>query len=241
MKTESTTRNFQINGKQYSYLLLKRRGQKHIRLKIGSDGGIVVSAPSTAGLKRIDKMIQDKKGWIQKQLEKYLSQAQIYDPLKQLPFFGEWYTVVHAEKTRKGTVRIDRADRKILIDSVFSEAIDLRNILQRRLKGEAKKIVPSLLDAWSDKLRIPYSSVSIRNQKTRWGSSSGRGHISINWRIICTPPMVQDYLIVHELLHQQLHNHSASYWLELEQVFPGAKECDRWLKQHAMIMSILRD
>ena len=230
-----------MNGKTYSYLLLKRRGQKHIRLKIGTDGCITVSAPHTALISKIDKLIEDKKGWIQKHLDKYLAQSRFCDPLEQLPLFGEWYRVEHTERTRKGTVKIDMTKKRVVLNSVSDDPAHLREILKRHLKREAKKLVSPCVENWSNKLQIPYSSLSIRDQKTRWGSSSGKGHISINWRIICTPPKVRDYLIVHELLHQQLHNHSASYWQELEQIYPGSKTCDNWLKQHAMIMSILRD
>jgi predicted metal-dependent hydrolase len=241
MKTERVIRCFRLNGNRYSYVLLKRRGQKHIRLKIGPDGGITVSAPHTALMSRIDRMIEEKKEWIQKHLDSYLHLSRMYDPLRQIPYFGEWYTVAYRQGKRKGTVRIDENSRTLFLESESADPGHLRQVLHRRLRGEAKKTVPPLVETWSRKLGIPYSSVSIRNQKTRWGSSSGQGHISINWRIVCTPRKVQEYLVVHEILHQRLHNHSPSYWKELERIFPGAKECDKWLKQHSMIMSILRD
>lgn len=241
MIISSTTREFRLNGKELSYLLVKRKGQKHIRLKIGTDGLITVSAPHGAPLGRIDRMLEEKKGWIQKHLEYYSRQADNYDPLKRIPYFGEWFSVEHSDRKRKGTVTLDKDDKSCRISSVSEDPRHLRELLKRRFMREAKEIVPPLVRKWSDQLRIRYTSVSIRNQKTRWGSSSGKGHISINWRIVCTPRKVQEYLVVHELLHQKMHNHSKIYWKELERIFPGAAECDRWLKQHHMIMSILKD
>lgn len=200
-----------------------------------------MSAPTTAGMERIEKMLENKKQWIQKHIDRYAFQMEKYNPLVRIPYDGEWFSVKHAGRGRKGTVRIDENRRLCIIDSQSDDPEHIRDIIRKRLKTLAKSRVPEMVEFWSKKLDIPYSSVSVRNQKTRWGSSSGKGHISINWRVICTPRKVQDYLIVHELVHQRHHNHSQTYWQEIERVFPSAKECDKWLKQHDMIMSLLRD
>ncbi len=186
-------------------------------------------------------MLEQKQQWIQKHVERYRREAHKYNSLDRIPYYGEWYVIKQSGNTRKGTVRINDESRTFFIDSVSLEEEHLKKVIRNKLRAVAKKKVPELVTAWSKKLNIPYAAVSVRNQKTRWGSSSGKGHISINWRIICTPPKVQEYLIVHELLHQQHHNHSKTYWASLEKYFPDAKKCNDWLKQHDMIMSFLRD
>jgi hypothetical protein len=78
--------------------------------------------------------------------------------------------------------------------------------------------------------------VTVRNQRSRWGSCSRRGTISLNWRLIQTPPSVRDYLILHELMHLREMNHSHRFWREVERVCPDYAAAERWLKQHASLL-----
>jgi predicted metal-dependent hydrolase len=71
----------------------------------------------------------------------------------------------------------------------------------------------------------------VRAQKTRWGSCSARGTISLNWRLIQAPPGVVDYLIIHELMHRREMNHSARYWKLVAQAFPDYRRAEQWLKK----------
>ena len=240
MKKKVVSRTFVLEGEQIRYNLHRRTGQKHIHLRITKEGGLRVSVPMHAAIPHIEEVIGKKTKWLKKNFQKVREAAERYDPLRQIPLNGEWHQVVHTASKRKGTVRLDEENRRLLIHSGESDPSHLSAVLKRYCKSRARDLLREKLAAWAEKLQIPYDSFSIRDQKTRWGSSSGRGHISLNWRIVCTPPAVQDYLIVHELIHQQHHNHAASFWKAVEKVFPRARECDAWLKQHDMIMSILR-
>jgi predicted metal-dependent hydrolase len=74
--------------------------------------------------------------------------------------------------------------------------------------------------------------VTIRSQRTRWGSCSRRRAISLNWRLIQTPAFVSDYIILHELMHLRQMNHSKRFWDEVEKVCPTWREAEKWLRQH---------
>ncbi len=78
--------------------------------------------------------------------------------------------------------------------------------------------------------------VSVRNQRSRWGSCSARGTISLNWRLIQTPPFVRDYIILHELMHRREMNHSKRFWAHVELVYPEWREAERWLKENAKLL-----
>jgi predicted metal-dependent hydrolase len=84
--------------------------------------------------------------------------------------------------------------------------------------------------------QLTVQRVTIRNQRSRWGSCSRRGTISLNWRLIQTPPYVRDYIILHELMHLRQMNHSARFWREVESVCPDYETAERWLKQHAALL-----
>jgi predicted metal-dependent hydrolase len=79
---------------------------------------------------------------------------------------------------------------------------------------------------------IEVGRVSVRNQRSRWGSCSRRGTISLNWRLIQTPERVRDYIILHELAHRRHMNHSPRFWQEVEWLCPDYLEAERWIKRH---------
>ena len=83
---------------------------------------------------------------------------------------------------------------------------------------------------------IEISRVSVRNQKSRWGSCSRKGTISLNWRLIQTPDFVRDYIILHELAHRKQMNHSDKFWMEVEQLCPDYLVSERWLKAHSKLL-----
>jgi predicted metal-dependent hydrolase len=77
---------------------------------------------------------------------------------------------------------------------------------------------------------IRVSRVSVRNQRTRWGSCSTAGLISLNWKLVQTPESVRDYVILHELAHRRHPDHSARFWAEVEWLCPGFEEAETWLR-----------
>lgn len=81
------------------------------------------------------------------------------------------------------------------------------------------------------------AGVSIRRQRSRWGSCSRRGAISLNWRLVHAPEHVRDYVIVHELMHLREMNHSARFWALVDDAFPARPRAEQWLKEHAAFLS----
>jgi predicted metal-dependent hydrolase len=84
----------------------------------------------------------------------------------------------------------------------------------------------------ADKHAVPISGVQIRDQRSRWGSCSPKGSISLNWRLIRMPGYVSDYVILHELMHRRQPNHSAKFWNEVGHVCPEWRDAERWLRKN---------
>lgn len=105
----------------------------------------------------------------------------------------------------------------------------------------ARPLLEERLSMVSQMTGIPYGRFLLRNQKTLWGSSSGRGNISLNWRVAMLPRELQIYLITHELCHQKQFNHSPAFWQELERHYPGARRANRALKEWSPLMDLFRD
>ena len=78
--------------------------------------------------------------------------------------------------------------------------------------------------------------VTVRSQRSRWGSCSRAKSISLNWRLIQAPEFVRDYIILHELMHLREMNHSAKFWAHVAEVCPTYEEAERWLRRNAVLL-----
>ena len=107
------------------------------------------------------------------------------------------------------------------------------------LAEEALKVIPERVEYFAKVIGVTYGKITIRNQKTRWGSCSSKGNLNFNCLLMLAPPEVLDYVVVHELCHRKQMNHSKAFWLEVEKVLPDYKEARKWLKEEGSQMITL--
>ena len=107
-----------------------------------------------------------------------------------------------------------------------------RSALESRYKEAARTYIPKRVAYYNAMTGGSYSRISIRDQKTRWGSCSSKGTLSFNWRLMLAPPSILDYVVVHELCHLTNMNHSPAFWQAVEAVYPDYKNARKWLKEH---------
>lgn len=107
------------------------------------------------------------------------------------------------------------------------------------LAEEALKVIPERVEYFAKVIGVTYGKITVRNQKTRWGSCSSKGNLNFNCLLMLAPPEVLDYVVVHELCHRKQMNHSKAFWLEVEKVLPDYKEVRKWLKEEGSQMITL--
>ncbi len=107
------------------------------------------------------------------------------------------------------------------------------------LADEALKVIPERVEYFAKVIGVTYGKITVRNQKTRWGSCSSKGNLNFNCLLMLAPPEVLDYVVVHELCHRKQMNHSKAFWLEVEKVLPNYKEVRKWLKEEGSQMITL--
>ena len=100
----------------------------------------------------------------------------------------------------------------------------------KKLASQAKEYLPKRVAYYAARMGLSYGRITIRNQKTRWGSCSSKGNLNFNCLLMLTPPEVIDYVIVHELCHLIEMNHSPAFWHEVEKVLPDYRDRVKWLK-----------
>jgi hypothetical protein len=115
---------------------------------------------------------------------------------------------------------------------------DLRPTLEAHFVRRAKIELPGRTWEVAAETGVEVKEVTVRNQRTRWGSCSAGGVISLNWRLIQAPVFVRDYIIYHELMHLREMNHSARFWARVEEVCPTWRDAERWIKQNGSLLGL---
>lgn len=100
------------------------------------------------------------------------------------------------------------------------------------LVKDASVVLPQRVAFLAPIVGVRYGRVTIRRQRTRWGSCSGKGNLNFNCLVMLMPPDVRDYIVVHELCHLLELNHSACFWTQVKRVLPDYKVQERWIKEH---------
>ena len=115
-----------------------------------------------------------------------------------------------------------------------SEPLTYRDI--NELADKALKVIPERVEYYAKKIGVTYGKITIRSQKSRWGSCSSTGNLNFNCLLMLTPPEVIDSVVVHELCHRKEMNHSERFYAEVLRVYPDYKKWDKWLKTNGKVL-----
>ncbi len=208
-------------------LQVHRRKVKYARIMVHHDGQIHFIAPMRLSEQRIAELLDKHATWIDKQRERFSRLARIELKADEVLYRGKCYKVHY---------------RASLGDEVFvdHEALSIscgRNLLDPQIaeqwyKKEAQRVLPRRVEVMAERFGFHYTQVRVRSPKTIWGSCSSRHALSFNWRLIKAPPFVLDYLVLHELSHTRVADHSTRFWNQVEEVCPRYKEAVEWLKTY---------
>ena len=172
------------------------------------------------------QFIERHRSWLEGQDQKWLARpraAAAWQVGSQFLFRGE---PVQIQSDLPGQIRFGGE-----ILPVNGAIADLRPVIEKQLRKMAARELPARLKELAAQHGFVAQRVTVRGQRTRWGSCSRRGTISLNWRLIQTPEAVRDYIILHELAHLRQMNHSDRFWREVERLCPDYRSAERWLKQ----------
>lgn len=206
-----------------------QRARRYI-LRVDADGAARVTVPRGGTLVEARRFAERHLAWIERHLRRRLTFAtrpRVWLAGTRILFRGEWESITVASEAGGWVARC--GDQTIPIASAFG---DLRPGWERHFWRLAKVELPARVLTLAAEQGLTMRGISVRNQRSRWGSCSRRGTISLNWRLIQTPTFVRDYIVWHELMHLREMNHSRRFWAAVSGVCPRYREAERWLKEH---------
>jgi predicted metal-dependent hydrolase len=208
------------------------RARRYI-LRVDPTGEVRVTLPARGSQAEALNFVRRKAAWINERIENHLAQPQrpaIWGHGTELLFRGD--IVQLAIHTIASCKTVEFADQRI---DVALEA-DVRRGVERHLWNLARRELTVRTTQLATQHSLTISRITIRNQRSRWGSCSRRGTVSLNWRLIQAPAYVRDYIMLHELMHLREHNHSSRFWRQVEMVCPDYEVAEKWLKQHRQLL-----
>lgn len=237
-----------IDKYHITYTVLYQKKRKSIQLKVISADHLAITAPLKFPKEGIERILFDKSKWIVKQIEKLTNTAA--NPINKsiahgaaILYLGQSHTLIFiTENNCKPAVHLEENEIILHLPLLTGQDMDTASqlLLEKWYLDCARKVLATKTAFWASAIKVNPKRISIKDQKTRWGSCSSRGNINYNWRIIMSPPEVIDYLVVHELCHLRIPNHSESFWQEVKKFSPLFKQHRTWLRQNGrMLMDIL--
>lgn len=206
-----------------------RRARIHV-----SAAGVEVVVPRRLPLREVEPFVQEKGPWIERTLRR-MREAEAESPLARLedggdvPYLGERLALaVTVEPARQ---RPHVARDGATLRARVGEPGALREAVERWYRREARREIEPRLDAATARASTPYTTLSIRSQRTRWASCSSSGAMSFNWRLLLAPEEILDYVVEHEVAHLAIHDHSERFWALLGSRCPDYAEHERWLRR----------
>jgi predicted metal-dependent hydrolase len=210
------------------HLVFRPRARRYL-LGLQPDGTARLVIPRRGSEAEGIRFLERSEPWLLKRVVRWQSRSRAREPWvngSRFLFRGE-ETGLRVEKG-EDDLRLCFLDQSIPVPHPLP---DYRDVVLGHLRRLAECELPARTRELALLHGIVVRRVTVRSQKTRWGSCSARGTISLNWRLMQAPPFVVDYLIIHELMHRREMNHSARYWKLVARAFPDYQRAEKWLKK----------
>lgn len=223
-----------VSAEPRRLVLVPHRGARRYVMRLRSDGAVRVTVPRGGSHAEAKRFVERNIPWLEEQIKKRAAHPfgrASWRLGSSILFQGERTLIEPDRNGRPGWVSF--ATESLPVAHLNA---DLRPAIEAYLWRLAKQVLAARVWGLSNQHQLRVQRVSVRNQRSRWGSCSRKGTISLNWRLVQTPPFVRDYIILHELAHLKELNHSHRFWAEVARLCPNYCEAEDWLKQHSELL-----
>jgi len=228
-----TTRTITLSdGRSVTYHYRRSLRAKHVGLRLSRTAGLLLTVPRGVTLERVDAVVRAKSAWISKHLNRFAALPPVLPvpslpvplPLAiALPALGESWTVAYVPSGSASVSLRVLAPGELQLRGAVADDELCRRVLRLWLAQRAQDTLLPQLQELATAAGFHYGCGQIRGQRTRWGSCSGRGTISLNWHLLFLTPEQVRYVLLHELCHTVELNHSPRFWQLLQQHQPESE------------------
>ncbi|WP_187369278.1 M48 family metallopeptidase [Baekduia soli] len=209
----------------FDYSVRRSDRARRVRVRVDPrDGAVEVVLPRRAAQREAAAAVAQLGGWIaRRRAEAAAARARVAARDGTVPYLGTDLRLV----PEPGRTRVHRRGDVLLVGDGDPGAA-----LERWYRRQARVEIAPRLDRAAGAVGRPYTRLTIRDQRTRWGSCSATGAMSFNWRLLLAPERVLEYVVRHEAAHLVVMDHSPRFWALMERLMPGHEEPRRWLRTH---------
>ena len=212
------------------YTLKRSPRARQVRVSVESDGAVRVTLPRRAPLRAADEAVRELAPWIERRRRALArAAAEIARTPGTVPYLGRELRLV----PEPGRTRVHRRGDALLVPGTDGAAA-----IERWYRRAARAEIGPRLDAAVARAGTSYTRLTIRSQRTRWGSCSQAGAMSFNWRLLLAPEPVLDYVVEHEVCHLQVMDHSPRFWRLLESRVPDWRDHAAWLRRYGSTLAL---
>ncbi|MEA2677016.1 MAG: hypothetical protein QOJ81_1157 [Chloroflexota bacterium] len=186
---------------------------RRIRLQVTEDGEALIVMPLRASERDAAALYEKHRDWVARQQAKF-EERRI--KLATRPSLAAGRVLM-----------VNGAARKVRVSNDAE-----RDALERQLRREARDVFKARINARAAEMEVVPKALQVRDQKSRWGSASKDGGLSLSWRLILCPPEILDYLVVHELAHLRYGGHGKRFWHLVEKHYGDSRPARKWLRDH---------
>jgi len=224
-----------LMGRSVGYRLKQSQRTRGIRLEIRSETGLTVVVPGRYTQRQVLDILQQKARWIIKHLP---NNDPVQLPLlipepgqgDKLYFIGRPIEIsISTAKSATSSAVLD--GHKLLVSTGARDGA-MPRILEKWYRQQAAMIFRQKAGNFQQAMGLHHNSIFIRGQRTRWGSCSPAGNLTLNWKLLMAPEEIIDYVVIHELTHLRHMNHSKKFWDMVEQYCPNWRRYRKWLVTH---------
>jgi predicted metal-dependent hydrolase len=226
---ERTAQQVDLGGETADVRVRESGRARTARLRVGPQHPLEIIVPAAMDDVEVAAVLAERRRWIARKLDS--SRAVARRSMLGLDRAGiVWLSGRPIETARNGTRPVARLEGKVL--RIGGSGSETSRAIERWYRRVAREEIRRVVRQEGERLGIDYRSVTVRDQRTRWGSCSPAGNLGFNWRLVMAPEEVLRYVVVHELCHRRVTNHSRRFWRVLEEASPGWRAPAAWLREH---------
>jgi predicted metal-dependent hydrolase len=241
-----------LGERAVAFRLYRVPRRRHVHVLVNEEGQLEVRAPWRFSLAEARAAIQEHGAWVLGALDEVRTRVRLRPPLvsgSELPLLDQRLRLKVRMQAQLSLFdggggpgaprgRVERRGRELDVEVRAAEQSLVRRLLEGWYREQAAEELPARLEPFAQALQVGWSRLTVRGQRTRWGSCSTRGSISLNWRLMLLPSRLCDYVLVHELAHLREMNHGPAFWALVARLVPDYRERRRALEATARTLPL---